>query len=509
MSKIYKKCLILLFIVLFQVAAFAEVTDNDGSAFITKAEFDALKSQFQSSIDQYNVSIDSKIDNAIASYLSGIVINPWQTKKVDTTSLSYPLTFSHTNYFDTNRDAHYSTAPLWAPSFNFYNTHNRVTYYCYFHTNYNPTNTLTEFMNYSDVVTVGSTKYAVINDIYDNYKSVYTCFNACVDHRLNHTGQQLLSYQSAIIFGVNANTGQARVTASPKVFAWAQVASKKSPNNAALSWYTAVTYDTNYSTGTVAITDTGASVPFTNTGNWWSVGAGSCNVSPSWVTSYDSKSLNKIYNNTGMYIPCTKDGVVILSNYPNAAKEMLSSAFSTTCLNANSWTPASISWQCKSMICPPYSIMDSDWAIAKYASTPLSDQWQTSIHKSDNLCYSIHDTMTGVASYQPMTQGVYLTTMDVADVEVNMHVKITAPDTNTYLIIREAPITDNTYNSANNIMIKNGTTSARYLKCTSGTHEYDIAFDANKNKKLYYKLVNTGNKDSVMVEPPTMLTKDK
>ena len=48
------------------------VSDNDGSAFITKAEFDSLKNNFQSQIDQYNTSIDSKIDGAIASYLAGI-----------------------------------------------------------------------------------------------------------------------------------------------------------------------------------------------------------------------------------------------------------------------------------------------------------------------------------------------------------------------------------------------------------------------------------------------------
>ena len=50
----------------------AVVGDNDGAAFITKAEFDSLKNNFNSQIDQYNTSIDSKIDGAIASYLSGI-----------------------------------------------------------------------------------------------------------------------------------------------------------------------------------------------------------------------------------------------------------------------------------------------------------------------------------------------------------------------------------------------------------------------------------------------------
>ncbi len=53
----------------------AAVADNDGSAFITKTEFDSLKSNFQSQINEYNTSIDNKIDTAIASYLAGVTIS--------------------------------------------------------------------------------------------------------------------------------------------------------------------------------------------------------------------------------------------------------------------------------------------------------------------------------------------------------------------------------------------------------------------------------------------------
>ena len=63
----------------------AVVSDNDGSAFITKAEFDSLKNNFQSQIDQYNTSIDSKIDGAIASYLAGISI----TKSTEENVIGY------------------------------------------------------------------------------------------------------------------------------------------------------------------------------------------------------------------------------------------------------------------------------------------------------------------------------------------------------------------------------------------------------------------------------------
>ena len=71
--KFLKKFLSLTLVLFLCIESFgAIVSDNDGSAFITKAEFDSLKNDFQAQIDAYNSSIDSKIDEAIASYLSGI-----------------------------------------------------------------------------------------------------------------------------------------------------------------------------------------------------------------------------------------------------------------------------------------------------------------------------------------------------------------------------------------------------------------------------------------------------
>ena len=72
---IFKKIIALALIMILSVDSFAAiVSDNDGSAFITKAEFDSLKNDFQSQINQYNTSIDNKIDGAIAAYLAGIQI---------------------------------------------------------------------------------------------------------------------------------------------------------------------------------------------------------------------------------------------------------------------------------------------------------------------------------------------------------------------------------------------------------------------------------------------------
>lgn len=72
------KTIIVLLIMISQICSltFASiVSDNDGSAFVTKAEFDALKNEFQTQINNYNSSIDGKIDGAIASYLAGIQIS--------------------------------------------------------------------------------------------------------------------------------------------------------------------------------------------------------------------------------------------------------------------------------------------------------------------------------------------------------------------------------------------------------------------------------------------------
>ena len=71
-----KKLLALFLVVLMSINSFAAVvSDNDGSAFVTKAEFEGLKSNFAEQIENYNKSIDGKIDGAIASYLAGAKVS--------------------------------------------------------------------------------------------------------------------------------------------------------------------------------------------------------------------------------------------------------------------------------------------------------------------------------------------------------------------------------------------------------------------------------------------------
>ena len=121
-NNLIKKIGIIFLIIVFSNNVFgAVVSDNDGSAFITKAEFDSLKNNFQSQIDQYNTSIDSKIDGAIASYLAGISVDTIKTYKMNIDEIKYPLQIIHHKKNIEEADDSTTTIrpqiqPLWAPS---------------------------------------------------------------------------------------------------------------------------------------------------------------------------------------------------------------------------------------------------------------------------------------------------------------------------------------------------------------------------------------------------------
>ena len=71
--------------------------------FITRAEFDSLKNNFQSQIDQYNSSIDSKIDGAIASYLAGIKLSQTQSFNIIKVDDETEINFLNGDFYSDHR----------------------------------------------------------------------------------------------------------------------------------------------------------------------------------------------------------------------------------------------------------------------------------------------------------------------------------------------------------------------------------------------------------------------
>ena len=69
-SKITKRILSLFLVAILNTTSYAAVGGNDGSAFVTKAEFDALVNTFNEQMDNYSDNIITKIDGAIANYIA-------------------------------------------------------------------------------------------------------------------------------------------------------------------------------------------------------------------------------------------------------------------------------------------------------------------------------------------------------------------------------------------------------------------------------------------------------
>ena len=65
-----KNLIIVCVIILNSMSSFAAVGANDGSAFITKAEFDSIVNTFNEQMDGYEKGLETKIDGAIANYLA-------------------------------------------------------------------------------------------------------------------------------------------------------------------------------------------------------------------------------------------------------------------------------------------------------------------------------------------------------------------------------------------------------------------------------------------------------
>ncbi len=64
-NRLIKRYIALILVLLFSIESFAAVVgDNDGAAFITKAEFDSMKNDFQSQLDRYNSSLGIWIERA-------------------------------------------------------------------------------------------------------------------------------------------------------------------------------------------------------------------------------------------------------------------------------------------------------------------------------------------------------------------------------------------------------------------------------------------------------------
>ena len=116
MKRTVKKLMSMILVLLLSISSFAAiVSDNDGAAFITKAEEDSLKTDFQAKLEEYYTSIDSKISEAIAEYLAAASAGKTSTYIQDMGVLSTPLDI-YMNFKDRSDDAKNNHRSDWRPT---------------------------------------------------------------------------------------------------------------------------------------------------------------------------------------------------------------------------------------------------------------------------------------------------------------------------------------------------------------------------------------------------------
>ena len=69
---LYKRNIAVFAIVLMSINTFATTASNDGSSFVTKAEFDNLMIGFNDRMNEYQAALNSKIDQAVSGYIAGM-----------------------------------------------------------------------------------------------------------------------------------------------------------------------------------------------------------------------------------------------------------------------------------------------------------------------------------------------------------------------------------------------------------------------------------------------------
>ena len=97
MKKIYKmsKRIVALFMILLLCTnTYATSSSFDGTAFVTKAEFDSLVANFNDQMNVYQSGLNAKIDNAVTSYIAGLSTETYidQDKLINNLSNKYKFT---------------------------------------------------------------------------------------------------------------------------------------------------------------------------------------------------------------------------------------------------------------------------------------------------------------------------------------------------------------------------------------------------------------------------------
>ena len=546
--KMGKKALCLIFAFLFSINSFAAVvSDNDGSAFITKAEFDSLENNFQSQLDAYNTSIDSKIDAAIASYLAGINIGAEVQIKNNKSILNYPLTIYNfeNELTKDNWDNQSASDRWWAPDETYWSV------YCQGQSSESASGSTRSAWIQADIIDVdifreinGKNKikkwyyldtwstiddYAIISGVEtdivatinhrnlswtrDDWFAVRSNYGYCLfEGQSNYTSR---GDQDEISFTNLYNSGDLLCKSNeyPLTFSLVPYFSSNSKNNWSSSYWS-----NNYE-------------KITHGGGWYrNTGA----VPNDWLNNNVSKTstltnrIDTLYNyaNSKRYLPVTYNGIIYYSNKKEWKYNYLQ----------DNWVNGSAKPYYENQPGGPYftsprlhGFVDAGWCL-EIENYPLksSRSWtEMSLINYGRLCYLVNMAVSKRTWRQSIIDGIFLTEIPEGEYKngnIKINIDLSSMSVPAYIVMSKNPIGlyGTAYATGDTFLDlyknKSDTTSAKKIELKNGDNTIWFK-NIDNNDKLFFKLVwdlpgnnwetgNDINKIVITSEPKVTLEKE-
>ena len=536
-----KKALCLVFAFLLSINSFAAiVSDNDGSAFVTKAEFEALKKGFADQIDNYNASIDEKIDGAIAAYLAGTNLAKNYTLDACKSEIEYPLTFAMKNkLLDWSKWTTNGATPYWQPNYKVYIWGVRNTCNYLINKEFTTSKVINRFYNGHWIDAKNSFKIENMMSNVTGTITIKTCFYNLPT--LQYANETYVTF-GFVLDQSSTYDRQSRGTG------WNTRDKIRASGDALIDFYSgSTTYPTLKvdaiwswnSSAALSIQSSSTSNEhylnqYKSPSNGYTEGNNPGNLTYSSSLNYGTSGINFIMNaydtnrtdasGKRIQLPVAYDNHIYMTNKNNFKKDLQGgSAINATYWNGykaqggteaewNARTQYTTTWRFGNMISPA-------WTLEPQFSGYSHDENKRSLLEPHKMYYIVKTPYTDTEIEQIMTNGILLTEADreIKTLELKFNLSSESSTVKKYLVLSRKPIEQMDYTQ---IATEAASDKTRYYSISKTetmkdpTYTYELSEGENKvyinelekNDLVYYKILWTtsNNTQATITKAPEL-----
>ena len=544
-TKLAKKITALFLVLLLSIDSLAAVvSDNDGAAFVTKAEFEALKENFDKQIDEYNKSIDYKIDGAIASYLAGIKLTTNYQLDMCSSKIVYPLTFAMKNKsLDWTKWNTNGATPYWAPNYKFYIWGRRGSCYFLVDKSFSDTPAIDRFYNGKWV----SDKFK-ISEMWSNVSGILTLKTMFYNFITQHAGESNVTFG----FVTDQSSGYSRQAVGSSSFTRDKVKesgttlSEFFSGNGTYDMFIEAIWTWGYKQALQLSSSGTSNEKYLDTftpvsGGGWLEGNNPNQKTFSSSLSYNPQDISFVMNAydtdrtdaTGKRIelPVAYDGHIYLTNKNNFKKDLQSGTIAALSYKNGYYIfysgygkqPSDLyttQWWFGNMLSPGWTLEP------QFSAYTSHDIHKRSLMEPQNMYYDVKTPYTLNTYEQRLTDGILLTEADrnLSRLQISFNISSDDATVKKYLILSKNPISQMDYTQ---IDTEATSDPKKYYKIYSdknmldGTevNKYELSEgintiylkDIQKNDLVYYKILwlKSNNTQCKVLSAPELTATDE